>query len=53
MNGIDQGCIGEPWGISTGTEYDFEHEVLVDLPENSSYHEIRISMWDQDFRMMI
>jgi transglutaminase-like putative cysteine protease len=40
--------VGDPWSITTGNEYVFEHEVLIDLSEEISSHEISISMWDQD-----
>ncbi len=49
VNGINQGCVGDPWSISTGQEYVFEHEVLIDLPEDSNSHEVSISMWDEDY----
>lgn len=48
VNDVSQGCLGDPWSISTGTEYTLDHEILVDLAENESSHQIIISLWDQD-----
>ena len=49
INQISYGCVGDPWSISTGDEYSFDHEILIDLSDDISIHEISISMWDQDF----
>ena len=48
INGVSQGCIGDSWSIITGTEYYINQDILVDLSEEDSTHEVIISLWDQD-----